>query len=73
MGLAPSEGWEDDDLAEAVTDCIETLYAVYEKEGSEMSNFFLDDVTKKPPGKLKRAKILAALREIVESLCKACQ
>ena len=67
-----TEGWKDADLAEMTIECIEALYEVYAQEGNEMSNFFLNGVTKKPPGKLKQQKILLSLIKLIDSLNDIC-
>ena len=61
--------WAEEELGEMVIECLDFLFVVYQEDGYDVNNFFLDDVTKKPPGKLKQQKILLSLIEMVESLC----
>ena len=59
----------EEELGEMVIECLDFLFVIYQEDGNDVNNFFLDDVTKKAPGKLKQQKILLSLIEMVEALC----
>eukprot|EP00111_Clytia_hemisphaerica_P005635 TCONS_00016370-protein len=62
------EEWTEEELGGMVIECLDFLFVIYQEDKNDVNNFFLDDVTKKPPGKLKQQKILLSLTEMVESL-----
>ena len=67
-----TEGWKEADPAEMTIECIESLYEVYTQENNEMNIFFLNGVTKTPPGKSEQQKVLLSLTDLIGSLLDIC-